>query len=261
MVQSGMDLANEALNCYWSSSDATTKMDAGSLSAKLLSPTQNGHHISFRFRFSVSFSLPASIVSMALGGFTAWYVMSIRKGGALKDLGSKAATCALASSNIVDDILAQLSELLNRANKRIELPSLDGWVSGRSMQMISSQYSFEDADCSDRTSKVNSTRQSSQSEMGLSETLTSSEGSSPREQLTQNLIENAAPCNFSLASSEQRHQLIEAVMLGDETFVASALQQIGPPSLEHWTDEYGNTLLILAVQVLARARPVHEIKT
>eukprot|EP00291_Cryptomonas_curvata_P017187 CAMPEP_0172157706 /NCGR_PEP_ID=MMETSP1050-20130122/3948_1 /TAXON_ID=233186 /ORGANISM="Cryptomonas curvata, Strain CCAP979/52" /LENGTH=262 /DNA_ID=CAMNT_0012826981 /DNA_START=1001 /DNA_END=1786 /DNA_ORIENTATION=+ len=214
-------------------------MDAGSLSTKLadtLSPSQ-GHH--------VSFSLLASILSMALGGFTAWWLLSSRKGGALKYLGRKAATCALTSSNIIDDIVSKISELLNRANKRIEMPSIDGWVSGPSrMQMISSQYSFEDADCSDNTSNGNSTRQSGRNETVLSETVTSSEASSPREPLTKNLVER----NFSLSCSEQRNQLIEAVMLGDEAFVASALQHIGPESLEHWTDEYGNSLLILAVQ-------------
>jgi hypothetical protein len=247
MVQSGIDLASEALSDYWSTGDASnlpTKL------ANTMSHSNYCPHFSFNFRCSVAFSLPVSVFSLALGGFTTWWLLLSNKVEVLKDLGSKASICALTSSNLLDDTLVKCSELLNRACKRAALRSVDASLSASRMRTISSQSSFEDAGCLENTSKGDCARQSSQSE--TTEPVTGSEASSPRDQLTGTLVGN--PRASCLSDSEQQHQLhhqlIEAVMLGDEAFVASALQRIDPESLEELgTDEFGNSLLILAVQV------------
>ena len=251
MIQSSIDLASEALSNHWSTSDASN------LSTRLSNAmSQSNHcpHFSFDLRCSVAFSLPVSLLSMAFGGLTAWWLLQSNKADVLKDLGSKATTCALTSTNIIEDIVVKFSDLLNRSNNRVALRGFDASLPASSMRMISSQYSFEDASCLKNTSRGNCTRQSSQSEIVVPEAVTSSEVSSPRERFKDNLVGNAPPPKYSLLGSEQQHQLIEAVMLGDEAFVASALQRSGPESLdEYGTDEYGNSLLILAVQVLPRS--------
>lgn len=79
-----------------------------------------------------------------------------------------------------------------------------------------------------------------------------SDASSPREGSSSEVSfdKTAKPTEFSLLDMEQRAQLIDAIMIGDEAFVASALEHVDDACLEeHGRDEYGNTLLIVAVQV------------
>jgi hypothetical protein len=198
---------------------------------------------------------------LAFGGFTAWWLLSCNKEEAQNDLGHQVTKHVFNGLTIIDNIGLQVSNLLNRSDEQknckndikqddiVECESNDGSISPSNSQMAS-QCSFDETADSESTGAGNYIRQSSLNEESLTDAVNYSETTLSREKPTDILVEMAETSKFCITDSEQRDQLIEAIMLGDEAYVASALCGIDPESLEdHGMDEFGNSLLILAVQV------------
>ena len=254
-----LELARDTLSDYWSSSE--TKQMQGRLSASL-SPILEFPNFAFCFRLSVSLSLSQSL-SLLLGGFTAWWIhniLSSKYSEPFKRIGHKLTKSCPENINTTLSSAENMSEFtsITLASERINVQNCTE-PSNRAAQMSSSQRCIEHSCFLADSWKNKPNSHCSVSENALT---SNSEFSSPREEHQCSLDASVEKLQrFDFCLPEHRSQLLDAVMLGDEAFVASALEHVDNASLEeHGTDEYGNSLLILAVQVGSprgfRPRPV-----
>ena len=227
-----MELARETLSDYWTSKEA--KNIYGFFSWPLF----NGPELSFCFRCSISISVTQSL-SMVLGGLTTWLLLQ-RKSEVKNDYENS--SCGKLQISHVSTIVKYIQDVIIKlVFRKHKIPNVQEYIALPSPWKIginSSQSSFDDSSFVPGQSK-NYSGQGAEC---------CSEVSSPREET--NPIGEPGHQQLCLSNLEHRAQLIDAIMLGDEAFVASALAHIDDSTLEeHGRDEYGNSFLILAVQV------------
>lgn len=188
----------------------------------------------------------ASVI--AFGGFTAWWLLSSNKEEP-NDIAQHVTKHVLSGLTIIDDFQTQICNMItgngDRGKSAHVLSEHDdqdesGSSSLQTRQEIQSESTGTSAGPGDITaSQINI------SEDVLTEPESRSNQNSPRDESSDKFEYKAEiPATFDM------EQLVPAIMQGNGCYVSAALEALPSSSPDDYgCDEYGNTLLILAVQV------------
>jgi hypothetical protein len=192
----------------------------------------------------------------ALGGFTAWWL--ITSNDAANDeseLGHEVTSHLLSGLTIIDKIQAQYSNFVSGTVK----PENEAIFDDSNMNTSTDEKTLDRSDCLDQSTSNGSSKNSLDGDSSDPETPilcnfseqkrtrlgmeVTCDGSNEQSGCIQYFSEYDVLLSF-------RGKLISAIMQGNEGFVSAALDSHFTESIDDiGCDEYGNTFLILAVQV------------
>ena len=191
----------------------------------------------------------ASVI--ALGGFTAWWLISSKKEEP-DDLGKQITKHVLSGLSIIDNIQAQVTNLLTGNS---ESTGFTQTHESKDQECSSSPSNSEVIQCSSGSTIGSSGFDVTSSQTSLEEAIPETDSRIHENKLLEDSTDKF-DCFQECPERFEMDKLVEAVMQGDAPYLFSALDALGsaPPD-EYGCDEFGNTLLILAVQVLAPFSP------